>query len=89
MQHKHDNRHEHDCEECIWLGSTIGGKQRVDCYAHENPSGWVTLIARYSSEDSDYASADYPYNRPIGHAELYVASAMYEQLKSELERNSP
>ena len=44
--------HEHDCDACVLLGTVQG----VDHYACDNGDFSVELIARRSSEPSDYSS---------------------------------
>ncbi len=69
--------HKHDCDNCSYLGETIGGGKMFDLYhCTSRASGSVTLIARYG-EDGDYYSSPINYIRPDGHAELFVALAMY------------
>jgi len=46
--------HTHDCDKCIYLGET-GTPKPTDLYYCEQ-GGFPTLIARYSSEPSDYSS---------------------------------
>lgn len=45
-----DQRFEHDCPNCVFLGQY--GK--ADLWVH--PTEFQTVIARFSSEDSDYTS---------------------------------
>lgn len=48
-------RFAHDCESCVFLGGCVAGGRLADLYVH--PGGVMpTVIARYSSEGSDYAS---------------------------------
>lgn len=68
----------HDCKNCIFIGSTIGGGRMTDCYAHECHDRSVTLIARFSSDGPDYYSTDLTFARPDGHSELWAARALYK-----------
>lgn len=61
----------HDCEECIFLGTTIGGGQLVDLYVHGD-----TLISRRSDEGADYFSAPREVVHPTGHSELWAAHSL-------------
>jgi hypothetical protein len=45
--------YEHDCEDCHYLGSTTSDNENVDLYWHDEQP---TVIARWSSEGSDYLS---------------------------------
>jgi len=44
---------EHDCDRCIFLGSHTIEETQADLYWHDKDP---TVIARYSSEPSDYSS---------------------------------
>jgi hypothetical protein len=44
-------RFEHDCDECIFLGTT----NRGDVWMHNSPTH-ITLICRYSDYPPDYSS---------------------------------
>lgn len=62
---------QHDCTECIYLGSAEVNTVKVDFYAHERkqsdiyPEGKVELIYRTSSEDSDYGCSMPSYTSPL------------------------
>ncbi len=77
-------KYEHDCEDCLFLGQTLGHGKIIDLYAHKTKTH-VTLIARYSDEGRDYYSIDYNYVLLTGHAELFVAKFLYDNYLNELE----
>jgi len=70
-------QYKHDCDQCQFLGVTIGGGRVADLYAHVSPS-WVTLIARYGDEGREYFSTNPEYATPTGHAELWAAKSLWE-----------
>ena len=78
----------HDCDDCLFLGQTIGGGRIVDLYAHEN-ADHVTLIARYGNDGPEYFSTHLGMARPEGHAELWAAESLYrkEQRRKKFERS--
>lgn len=51
---------QHDCEVCKYLGTLRSNGEVMDCYVHEaipGPTGRTgTIIARHSSDGSDYDS---------------------------------
>lgn len=77
----------HDCDQCVFLGR--GADQKTDLYfcatVHD-----VTLIARYSDEGSDYASAlsDHKIlNGPLSEAQhLYRVHGRLEAITAEPEK---
>ncbi len=63
---------QHDCTACIFLGNMLAGGKSVDLYYCPNDIVRSTVVARYSSEGSDYASGMvFAENRAM--AELVVA----------------
>lgn len=46
---------EHDCDHCVFLGSFEANNVKSDLYYHDCSD--PTVIARYSSEGSDYSSS--------------------------------
>lgn len=83
MTLKGQPKYQHDCASCIFLGQTIGGGRTVDLYYHRPncgaPSG--TLVARNSSEGSEYTSCPAELVRPKGHSELWAAKSLFEEAK--------
>lgn len=70
----------HYCPKCKLLGQTIGGKHLVDLYVCDTMRpDTPTLLARYSDEDSDYASIMAGSAHPHGHSELFAAQAIWEK----------
>jgi hypothetical protein len=68
----------HDCAACQYLGATIGNGRIVDLYAHATPLGMqATLIARYGNDGPEYYSTLNGHARACGHAELFVAQALF------------
>ena len=53
-------RWKHDCDECSFLGRvSMPGWRPADLYCHHtNPSGHVTVLARFSDEGPDYTACD-------------------------------
>lgn len=79
--------HEHDCTECVFLGTTIGGGRIHDLYYHASVTGGDdTLIARRSSEGADYSSCPVSFARPNGTAELWAAKALWEKARDPLDQ---
>lgn len=70
------NNYQHDCKQCRYLGLTLGNGHLFDLYIHG-----TTLIARYGEEGSQYYSTDISIARPDGHAELFVAKFLVEEIK--------
>lgn len=86
--------YEHDCDKCMFLGhwkaelqlEMRDGKQRLketpvcDLYVCVSPN--PTLIARYSSEPSDYSSGNYAAHirasEPIAHAAEKAVNKLVE-----------
>ncbi|RYD66033.1 MAG: hypothetical protein EOP83_06050 [Verrucomicrobiaceae bacterium] len=49
--------YEHDCEKCVYLGTTEQHKVPTDHYwCGDSALGMPTLIRRYGSEGSDYST---------------------------------
>ena len=48
---------QHDCDQCQFLGEGVLQGKPVDWYACPSREGLRTVIARYSSEPSHYASS--------------------------------
>lgn len=71
--------YEHDCENCVFLGQTIGGGRISDLYFCPTEPFEGSVIARFSSEGSDYESCPWHLARPEGYAELWVARTLAEQ----------
>lgn len=69
-----EKRFEHDCAECVYLGTVLAGGRMADLYFHANPP---TVIARRSSDGWDYISGMIcSYGRE---AELTLARLLAEQ----------
>lgn len=47
----------HDCNDCMFLGTTTSRHMPVDCYYHPSSGNGGVILARLSSEPSDYLSA--------------------------------
>ena len=58
MKIKAANKFQHDCEnDCLFLGPFVHRGKYVDLYVHQDAHNKIdTVIARYSSEPSDYIS---------------------------------
>ena len=79
---------QHDCDQCVYLGSVIGGSRMVDLYVCRPFSEHPDILARYGNDGPEYLSGMYgQYEGPsiekeghgIGHAELYVCDLLAEQ----------
>lgn len=68
-------RYTHDCEECIYLGTTIAGNRTEDLYYHAEPQ---SFIARYGNDGPEYVAGDAPatYGQ---YAAVTVARLLAEQ----------
>lgn len=71
----------HDCDNCRFLGQTIGRHQLVDLYVCEWPQSKrpASLIARFSDDGPDYVSCAPGMPHPEGHSELFAAQALYNR----------
>ena len=72
--------YQHDCNDCIFLGQTIGNGHMFDLYAHKGNRPIrrdATVIARYGDRGEDYFSTIAQMARPDGHAELFIARALW------------
>jgi hypothetical protein len=70
LEHDAGPMWQHDCDGCIFLGRVRGigfTTPPVDLYCHEY-SGKASVLARYSSEGSDYSSTELEWvDEEIGH----------------------
>lgn len=67
--------HEHDCNECTYVGTIALDGKVVDVWHHNHD----TIIVRYSSEGSDYVSGSYQimHKYDIANPVIEAAMAMY------------
>ena len=67
--------HQHDCDNCKFLGSVIGGGKMHDMYSCTTERG-TSVVARYG-EEGEYFSSDISRVTAFGHAELFVAKHLF------------
>jgi hypothetical protein len=68
----HEDTYQHDCERCVYLGSTTGGKT-YDLYFCLEMEKYPIVLARYGDEGAEYTSGlsySYGMSAPLTLARL-------------------
>ena len=68
-------RFQHDCEQCVFLGTVNINTAFADIYFHKSKDD-VTIIARTDDEGSEYCSSPLEWVSPLNPL-LYLGMAMY------------
>jgi hypothetical protein len=72
-------RHDHDCDECLFLGSSKIAGRWYDLYAHVNEDSTRTYIGRYGI-DGDYSSCSSNIHPSLYSPSVALAHSLYTDI---------